>query len=125
MKLELVIVRAYDLETTPGWLPKSDKDALLKSPGKRVVSVGFLIRNDDTAVVIASTLGEIEKKVADSNGERLRVEKNNASAIAAVKESYRVDLEKLSKEKKGLEDRVTGLRAELDRLVSKVVGAAA
>jgi len=71
------------------------------------------------------TLVEIEKKVTDSNAERLRVETSNASAIAKVKESYRVDVDKLAKEKKGLEDRVTGLRAELDRLVSKVIGAAA
>ena len=63
--------------------------------------------------------------MTDSNTERLRVEKINTAAIAKVKESYRVDVDKLSREKKDLEDRVTGLRAELDRMVNKVIGAAA
>lgn len=80
---------------------------------------------DRRRLALDHTLEEIEKKVKDSNVERLRVETGNASAIARVKESYRTDVDKLSKEKKGLEDRVTGLRAELDKLVSKVVGAAA
>lgn len=80
---------------------------------------------DRRKLALDHTLAEIEKIVADSNAERLRVEKENASAIARVKESYRADVDKLSGEKKGLEDRVTGLRAELDKLVSRVVGAAA
>ena len=71
------------------------------------------------------TLAEIEKTVVDSNVEKQWVVKDNARAIEQVKGSYRTDVDKLVSEKKGLEDRVTGLRAELDKLVSKVVGAAA
>ena len=67
MKLDLVLVEAYDLETTAGWITKSDRHALMNSPGKKIVSVGWLIRNDEKAVVIAASLGETDEHSTDES----------------------------------------------------------
>ena len=62
VKLDLVAVECFDLHTVGGWQSKEEVAKMLRVGGVHQVSIGFLIRDDDKAIVLAATASADEKQ---------------------------------------------------------------
>ena len=62
MKLDPVIVEAYDWDTNSGWMSQRDLRRAKESRGSRVVLSGFLVRQDSKALVLVTGVSEVDEE---------------------------------------------------------------